>query len=104
MKSSNVYNFDMSAEFSDVRYSCWFVKLDSVNPLTAQWTVGVSHDCHKRKYSFLLSDLGDVKDKMFWDSSTSLDFAVNLLDEFRSNGEDGVRAAIKNKKLWKSKK
>lgn len=74
------------------RQPCWEVHLDDpADRNKTKWVVGVkSHQDENapKEYRLKLTDLGDVNDDDFWNHITSVDFAVKLLDVFRSGNLD----------------
>ena len=90
MKAINIKKNSISialGKFIDLsdRQPCWYANFDKEN---AKWIIGVKKTGGpKVEHSFPATK----------DSNSSPDFAVELIEVFRANGEDGIKELMKGK-------
>jgi hypothetical protein len=71
---------------------CWYVEIEKREAREkAKWKVGVKHASKTDEYSFKISKAGDIKDDKFWARATSKEFAIKLLELYKTGGRKAVR-------------
>ena len=99
MKAINLGKTMSSIDITD-KQPCWYATLESVSSRSkAKWVVGVKReDKNNQEYSFKISKLGDVYDEDFWTDKTSKDFAIKLIEKFKSGGKEALKEWLGVKK------
>ena len=78
-------------------YPCWYAELRRGDAKKKyKWVVGKKFSGETDEYSFGVTSAGDIKDDSVWEKLTSSDFAVELIKQFKSGGENRVKKWIKN--------
>ena len=77
---------------------CWSVTIeDRDNRSETKWVLRVKEDGRSKvEYLFILSDMGNVDNEIFWNKVTSLDFAIELLAKFRDEGKQAAARWVSN--------
>jgi hypothetical protein len=87
-------------DFSEDKQPCWYADLEVAdNKKDYKWKVGFKHEGKTGEYSFKFDKLGNIKDIKIWNHITRAEFAIQLINVFRSGGPEAVKKWIKNKKL-----
>lgn len=81
----------------DERHPCWYADLESGDKRKDyKWKVGCKHQGQTDEYSFKVSKAGDINDDKTWNKLIGVDFAVELINKFKTGGTNEVKKWIKN--------
>lgn len=84
-------------DFSEERQPCWYADVEVAEKRKDyKWKVGCKHEGNTNEYSFKAEKIGNVDDDTLWNRITGADFAIELLDLFKSGGTEAVKKWVKN--------
>jgi hypothetical protein len=97
--SSKLRLMDPRKFFNEREYQpCWYVSFQpGEKRRQCKWKVGVKFGQEVEEHLFGLASF-DLEDEKVWSSVTSQEFALKLLDTFRTGGKNVVKEWLKDDK------
>ena len=94
---SRVTSVSVKPVSEDSKMPCWYADFEKGEKRKdCVWKVGVKRDGEQNEeFTFKASKAGDTTDDAQWEQITSPDFAIKLLDKYKTGGQKAVKEWLK---------